>query len=144
MNTFSTISLSLKKASGSDLDVTARKSYQMKLDCYSTSSFRVFLGTFVSTSACIALWLLTDLYDIAGLPEEQRVWSFLINDLVPLLTAGPFFYLLFRRMQGMSVDRLALEKLASTDPLTAVLNRGAFTMLVEAYLEEARVFDPRF
>jgi diguanylate cyclase (GGDEF)-like protein len=41
-------------------------------------------------------------------------------------------------MRELAIANAKMSILASTDSLTAVLNRGAFTMLVEAYLNDAR------
>lgn len=49
----------------------------------------------------------------------------------------PIAFLLLRKVQQLAISHRELTITASTDSLTAVLNRGAFTLLVESYLARA-------
>jgi len=51
------------------------------------------------------------------------------------LLAPLFFYLLLNKMQQLSIAHHELAQLAATDSLTSLLNRRAFTEVVEGYIQ---------
>lgn len=103
-----------------------------------TSRHYVPITTIGMTLATTCIALLADLYDLTRLDTAaERCWSIFINVMAGVFIGGPCSYLFARRSQRLTRERLELERIATTDGLTAVLNRGAFTMLVEAYLNEA-------
>ena len=58
---------------------------------------------------------------------------------LPTLLAGPLLFLLLWKMRQLAIAHREMTELATMESLTAVLNRGAFKMLVDAYLEQAAV-----
>ncbi len=53
---------------------------------------------------------------------------------IPVLMGGPATFYAVMKHQGLTTANRRLERLASTDELTAILNRRAFTYLVDNYL----------
>ena len=72
------------------------------------------------------------------LSQEALTRSVLVDVLLPAFLAGPLLFLLLSKMRQLAIAHQELMVVASTDSLTRVLNRGAFTMLVDAYLTEAK------
>lgn len=109
-----------------------------KIDWSATGRARVGIYSLLVTVCVIILAVLADGYNIPDLAPERRMWSLAIAICLPALTAGPFCLWVFERLRLAALRERQLELLATTDSLTSVLNRGAFTMLVSAYLEDAR------
>jgi diguanylate cyclase len=98
---------------------------------------RVFLLTICGTLVCIGMSVLVDSYSFRD--NRWQLGSDPLNDLViPLLLAPPFFFYLLYKLRELAIAHHELLKVASTDGLTSCLNRQAFTILVEAYLERTR------
>ena len=58
---------------------------------------------------------------------------------MPLVIAGPLLYFYFSsKLRELAIAHHELAIHASTDSLTSVLNRGAFTTLVDAYLARVK------
>jgi diguanylate cyclase (GGDEF)-like protein len=53
---------------------------------------------------------------------------------IPVLLGGPATFIMAARQQQLATANRRLERLASTDELTRILNRRAFTTLVDDYL----------
>jgi diguanylate cyclase (GGDEF)-like protein len=98
---------------------------------------RVAAVTVLGTMLCIAVPLLVDIYVVRPAPEpmHQELW---MDVAMPIILAVPLLLLLSLKMRALAMAHADLQVVASTDSLTAVLNRGAFTMLVDAYLSEVR------
>lgn len=108
------------------------------MDFSPTGKARVIVGALVGTVICIVVAIAVDSFSFKGMTAEQ-IRTSLHNDIViPMVLGGFFFYMLLSKMRALAIAQQELQRVASTDSLTAVLNRGAFTMLVEAYLDEAR------
>lgn len=107
-----------------------------------TSKMRVFSGTFFGTVFCIATALFADSFSFSEMSQVYFKRALATDILLPTFVGGPFFYVLLEKIRQLAIARAALQKIASTDSLTAVLNRGAFVMLVEAYLDKAQA-EPR-
>jgi len=103
-----------------------------------TGKARVAMGTIGGTAICILIALVVDSLNFSGFSDAQIRRAIAIDILLPLCVGGVFFYILLSKIRHLAIARIELEKIATTDSLTAVLNRGAFIMLVEAYLEKAR------
>jgi len=59
-----------------------------------------------------------------------------VNDfLIPLLIAPPFFFYLLNEIRQLAIAHHELMTVAMTDSLTSLLNRRAFTELVDGYLK---------
>lgn len=102
-----------------------------------TSKTHVFVGSFLGTLACVAAAIFADSFNFADMSPQLFRRALATDILLPIIIGGPFFYFLLEKIRQLAIARLELQHLASTDSLTAVLNRGAFVMLVEAYLEKA-------
>jgi diguanylate cyclase len=109
----------------------------MQLDVSSTSWTRVILLTIAGTLLSIAAAVLIDSYDLA-----TGTWRWgeepLNNVLIPAIIAPPLLLLLLRQMRRLALAHRELMTVASTDGLTQLLNRRAFTNLVDGYLSTLR------
>ena len=110
----------------------------MKLDLSSTGRARVYLTTLVGSLFCASTALYIDSFGFAAMTREALQRAIAVDILLPILLAGPLLFLLMSKIRQLAIAQRDLAVLASTDSLTAVLNRGAFTMMVDAYLEQSR------
>lgn len=103
---------------------------------------RVAAVTVLGTLLCIAVPLAIDLFIMrpAPLPYHEELWT---DILIPIILAVPLLLILSLKMRALARAHAELQVVASTDSLTRVLNRGAFTMLVDAYLGHVREQDAR-
>lgn len=113
-----------------------------KLDFSAQGWLRVFGVTALGTLGCILAALYVDSFSFLQRPAEERLYPILIDILLPLCLALPLLFFFMNKLRQLAIAQHALQVLASTDSLTAVLNRGAFTMLVDAYLERASATVP--
>ncbi|TPJ41809.1 GGDEF domain-containing protein [Mesorhizobium sp. B2-3-13] len=110
----------------------------MKLDLSPTSWGRVIAVTGAGTAFFIAVAFFVDSFNFPYLSPES-VWRAKLTDLLlPLVLGGSFLFFLMWKIRQLAIAQRDLSVIAATDSLTAVLNRGAFSMLVEAYLEQTR------
>lgn len=98
---------------------------------------RVIAGTVSGTILCISAALFVDCFNFHNLSEEALHRAVAVDILLPTALAAPLLFMLLRKVQQLAIAHRELSVIASTDSLTAVLNRGAFTMLVDAYLSAA-------
>lgn len=110
----------------------------MKLDLSATSWAKVIVGTVAGTVVCIAAALIVDSPNFPTLSPDALSRSILVDLLLPTALAGPLLFLLLSKMRQLAIAHRDMTVIASTDSLTRVLNRGAFTMMVDAYLAEAK------
>jgi diguanylate cyclase (GGDEF)-like protein len=108
------------------------------IDLSAKSRARVWAGTLTGTLFCVAIALLVDSSNFPNLTEEGLRRAIMINTMVPTLLAGPLLFLLLSKIRQLAIAHEQMAVLATTDSLTAVLNRGAFHMLVDAYLTQTR------
>ena len=99
---------------------------------------RVVLVTIVGTIACIGVATYVDSFTFATKTADELLVAILVDVFVPFFLAGPLLFFFTMKLRELAIANAKMSILASTDSLTAVLNRGAFTMLVEAYLTDAR------
>jgi diguanylate cyclase len=99
---------------------------------------RVALWTTLGTLGCVAVALYVDSFNFANLGPEQLTRAILTDILVPIGLAVPMLLFMTIKLRQLAIAHHDLATYASTDSLTAVLNRGAFTALVEGYLAEVR------
>ncbi|MGO4564249.1 GGDEF domain-containing protein [Rhizobium sp. 2YAF20] len=109
----------------------------MKIDTSPTGSFRVIAGTISITLLCVAIAVFVDSFNFTNLTEDAIRRSLLVDIFLPTFLAAPLLFFLLRKVQQLAISHRELSIIASTDSLTAVLNRGAFTLLVESYLAKA-------
>ncbi len=110
----------------------------MRIDLSATSWARVILITVAGTSFCIAAAFFVDSFNFPYLSDEALRRAILTDMFLPLVLAGTFIFFLTWKMRQLAIAQRDLSIFASMDSLTAVLNRGAFSLLVEAYLEQTR------
>ncbi len=104
------------------------------IDWSSGSRARVVVLVVLGTLVCIAVAFAVDSYDFAT--GAWRWGKDPVNNLViPSLLAPPFFYLLLEKMRQLAIAHGELLTVAATDSLTSVLNRRAFTEIVDGYLK---------
>jgi diguanylate cyclase (GGDEF)-like protein len=108
------------------------------LDWSATGWPRVFLVTIVGALACSGIALFVDSFNFATKSPDELFNAYLVNILLPLFLAGPLLFFFSSKLRELAIANAKMTILASTDSLTTVLNRGAFTMLVDAYLSDAR------
>jgi diguanylate cyclase (GGDEF)-like protein len=98
---------------------------------------RVAAVTILGTLLCIAVPLVVDVFIVRPAPQpwHEELWT---DVLIPIILAVPLLLILSLKMRALAIAHAQLQVIASTDSLTAVLNRGAFTLLVDAYLNEVR------
>jgi diguanylate cyclase (GGDEF)-like protein len=107
------------------------------LDFSSRGWGRVVAITLIGTLICIAVPVSVDLIFMDFSGEDLR--KSLRNDiLLPILLAVPLLGFLSWKMRQLAIAHARLQIVASTDSLTAVLNRGAFNLLVDSYLAAVR------
>lgn len=110
----------------------------MKADLSATSWGRVIAVTIAGTAFFIAVAFFVDSFNFPYLSPEA-VWRAQLTDLLlPLALGGSFLFFLMWKIRQLAIAQRDLSVIAATDSLTTVLNRGAFSMLVEAYLEQVR------
>jgi diguanylate cyclase (GGDEF)-like protein len=110
----------------------------MRIDLSPTSWGRVVVVTAAGTAFFIAAAFFVDSFNFPSLPPQALLWAKLTDLFLPLLLGGSFLFFLMWKMRQLAIAQKELSIVAATDSLTAVFNRGAFSMLVEAYLEQAR------
>jgi diguanylate cyclase len=108
------------------------------LDFSSRGSGRVILWTVLGTLLCVIAALYVDSYNFPNFSREDLVRAILVDIFLPIGLAVPMLLFLTIKLRELAIAQFELAKLASIDSLTAVLNRRAFTTLVEAYLTEVR------
>ncbi|QQR39918.1 GGDEF domain-containing protein [Devosia rhizoryzae] len=101
------------------------------------SKARVWAGTVLGTLFCVAAATIVDAPNFAGFTPEELTKALTIDILLPTVLAGPLLYFLLNQIRALALARDEMATMATTDSLTGVLNRGAFTMMVEAYLARA-------
>ena len=99
---------------------------------------RVYLVTLAITAVCMMASLSVDTFNFDAMSEVIRQREVLADLLLPLLLVAPASYFLMSKLRKLALAHEQLTQFASTDALTSVLNRGAFTALVEAYLHEVK------
>ena len=100
------------------------------------SKARVWLGTLAGTLLCITAALVVDSFNFPHLDPEQLQRALTVDILLPTVLAGPLLFMLLSKVRQLAIAQHELEVLACTDSLTTLLNRGAFTMMVEAWLAQ--------
>lgn len=107
-------------------------------DFSSRSWGRVVLWTVLGTVGCIAVALYVDSFNYLAMDEASRNRAVLTSILLPLMLAAPLLFFFTSKLRELAIAHHELSIVASKDSLTSVLNRGAFTTLVDAYLGQAR------
>ncbi|MGT2468213.1 hypothetical protein ACVOMV_30805 [Mesorhizobium atlanticum] len=115
----------------------------MRIDLSPTSWGRVVVVTAAGTAFFIAVAFFVDSFNFPSLSPQALLWAQLTDLFLPLFLGGSFLFFLMWKMRQLAITQKELSVIAATDSLTAVFNRGAFSMLVEAYLDQATRPDGR-
>lgn len=107
-----------------------------RIDLSAEGWARVVLWTVFGTLGCIVAAVALDSLSFGDLPYNERVRSIVTDIIVSGLIAPPLIFFFTYKLRELAIAHQKLAVYASTDPLTAVLNRGAFTTLVDAYLSD--------
>lgn len=99
---------------------------------------RVLWWTVLGTLFCVAVAIYVDSFNFPGMTPDRLTHALLVNTLVPTGLAVPMLLFFTMKLRELAIAHHELAKYASTDALTSVLNRGAFTTLVEGYLAQVR------
>jgi diguanylate cyclase len=95
---------------------------------------RVWLWTALGTLFCIAAAVYVDSFNFAAFDAATRQRALIVDVLLPLLLAAPLLFFFTAKLRELAVAHHDLCILASTDSLTGLYNRRAFTDRVDAYL----------
>jgi diguanylate cyclase len=88
-------------------------------------------GTLGVMAICLAFnWVTT-----RHLGEAALRQSMVSAVVLPILLAGPLFCYLTLKLRELAIANHKLHDIASTDTLTACLNRGAFSTIVDGWLQ---------
>ncbi len=110
---------------------------RVKFDFSATGKGRVIAGTSGGTLFCVGTALLIDSTNFNRLSAEALQFAILFDIMVPVGLAGPMLFLLLHKMRLLAIAHREMSIIATTDSLTEVLNRGAFKMMVDAFLRQA-------
>jgi diguanylate cyclase len=97
---------------------------------------RVVAWTVLGTLVCVVVTVFVDSFNFPGMDEGQLTRALLVDIFLPIVLAVPMLLFLTTKLRELAIAHHELARFASTDALTGVLNRGAFTTLVEAYLAQ--------
>src|SRR5215217_4740592 len=99
---------------------------------------RVILVTLAGTILCVTAALLVDSFNFPRLDQGARVQAIVVDIVLPIVLAAPMLSFLMAKLRELAIAKHDLTILASTDSLTQVLNRGAFTVIVDSYLQKVQ------
>lgn len=91
--------------------------------------------TLSGTLGCLAISLFYNWLSFRHLGEEALRQSLISATVLPIILAGPLFSYLTLKMRELAIANHRLHRVASTDALTACLNRGAFSAVVGQWLD---------
>ena len=110
----------------------------MKVDLSPESWGRVVVSTVAGTAICIAAALYVDHFNFATMTEAQLWRAILVDIGLPIILAVPLLLFFTSKLRELAIAHRRLTIYASTDSLTQVMNRAAFSTLVEAFLDDLR------
>ena len=110
----------------------------MKLDLSAESWGRVIAYTVLGTLVCVAAALYVDSFNFASYTDDERTRAIIIDIALPIVLAVPLLLFFTSKLRELAIAHKKLTIYASTDALTQVMNRGAFSTLVDAYLRDVR------
>ena len=115
----------------------------MKLDLSAESWGRVIAYTVLGTLVCVAAALYVDSFNFASYTEDERTRAIIIDIALPIVLAVPLLLFFTSKLRELAIAHKKLTIYASTDALTQVMNRGAFSTLVDAYLRDVRAAEDK-
>ena len=90
--------------------------------------------TLSGTLGCLAISLFYNWLSFRHMGGEALRQSLISATVLPIILAGPLFCYLTLKMRELAIANHRLHRLASTDALTACLNRGAFSAIARSPL----------
>ena len=115
----------------------------MKLDLSSESKGRVIVTTVLGTAICVAVAVYVDSFNFPLYDAQTRLRSLLTDIFLPIGLAVPLLLFFSSKLRELAIAHRRLTIYASTDGLTQVMNRAAFSTLVDAYLKDVRSAEQR-
>ncbi len=115
----------------------------MKLDLSPESWGRVILSTILGTTVCVAAAVYVDSFNFDTMDQPARLRAILTDVLLPIMLAVPLLLFFTGKLRELAIAHRRLTVFASTDALTQVMNRAAFSTLVDAYLTEVHAAEGR-
>jgi diguanylate cyclase (GGDEF)-like protein len=115
----------------------------MKLDLSAEGWGRVVLYTVLGTMVCVAAALTVDSFNFSAMDGAGRLRAIVVDVFLPIVLAVPLLLFFTSKLRDLAIAHKRLTVYASTDSLTQVMNRAAFSTLVEAYLTEVRAHEER-
>ena len=115
----------------------------MKLDLSAEGWGRVIVYTVLGTVVCVAAALYVDSFNFAHYDEDARARAIIVDVALPIILAVPLLLFFTSKLRELAIAHKRLTIYASTDSLTQVMNRAAFSTLVDAYLTEVRAAEDR-
>lgn len=115
----------------------------MKLDLSAEGWGRVIAYTVLGTFVCVAAALYVDSFNFAHYSDAERTRAILVDIALPVLLAVPLLLFFTSKLRELAIAHKRLTIYASTDALTQVMNRAAFSTLVDAYLSQVRAAEER-
>jgi diguanylate cyclase len=107
----------------------------LRAKLFSGFQLPLFIWPILGTLGCIAVSMLYNAIVFSAYGGEVLFKAMQASIIVPLFLVPGFFTALIFKLKELSVANEKLAVVASTDSLTACLNRGAFTEHVEKWLE---------
>ena len=115
----------------------------MKLDFSAESWGRVILSTVLGTAVCIFASVYVDSFNFAEMDDAHRLRAVMTDVALPLVLAVPLLLFFATKLRDLAIAHHRLAIYAATDSLTQVMNRAAFSAVVEATLAEIRSREAR-
>ncbi|MBN9346333.1 MAG: GGDEF domain-containing protein, partial [Devosia sp.] len=84
-----------------------------------------------------------DSFNFRSMSEASRLRALLTDFLLPIVFCVPVLGFFMMKLRELAVAHRKLTILASTDALTQVMNRAAFSTLVDAYLRDVRAAEDK-
>jgi diguanylate cyclase (GGDEF)-like protein len=100
---------------------------------------RVILWVTCGTLLAVVATLAMDSYNFGTFTHPQLIRAIITDIVLPTVIAPPLLFFFAFKLRELAIAHHKLAIAASTDSLTEVLNRGAFTTLVDAYLKDVRL-----
>ncbi len=98
---------------------------------------RVILWTTLGTLVSIVVVVYVDSFNFPQMNAAELTRALLVDIFLPIGLAVPMLLFLTMKLRELAIAHEKLAKFASMDALTGILNRGAFTALVESLLAHA-------
>jgi diguanylate cyclase len=115
----------------------------MKLDLSAESWGRVIVYTVLGTLVCVATSLYVDSFNFALYDDTTRLRAVVVDIVLPIILAVPLLLFFTSKLRDLAIAHKRLTIYASTDSLTQVMNRAAFSTLVDAYLSQVRAAEEK-